>query len=368
MRERAAEVLFKRKLLILLPMLVIVPITVALSARPQPEQWQSFSVIWINQFKPLYRDDQLTYAPATSQAEVLNGFIRTRAFALEVIGQTSLADLLGEPESEDQAMRLFWRSVQAWPSSTTFVTLVVTMDNPELTYEVAQAVLDTFRVRLTTQSEEQTRAGLQLYADALKKSEQAMMQSRAELAGYIASKPELAGQKNDSGPPLTARDATYARLAARANNDEDSYTTLRQRYDELQSTAGASATGQQLAFTVIDEPQQPHAPVRQSRLAMVKLPFIGVVMAMMIGAGIAVFLVLTNRAIFNARDLETSAGVLVLGEIPELRGRRWLWQQVPRNIVRLHLSQPARVGMDGVAVNAGASQPAAVGEGARNAS
>jgi capsular polysaccharide biosynthesis protein len=342
MKQRAAECLFRHKLLILLPLVVILPITVLFAARPKPAEWQSFVVVFVDQYKPLYEDERLGYAPGPNQAQLLNGFFRTRSFARSVLSQTQLSEAIDDPQTEMEAIHRLWNSVQIWPTNNNLITIVVTMPNPDLAYETAMAIVKSYEEMMVAQAEAQSQAGLRYYADALKKAEEAYAKSQTELNAYLAARPHLAASATDPTLPLAARDVTLARLTAQARNDEQTYGNLRQRYDQLQSSTGAASVGRPFAFTIVDEPQRPISPVPYGRLNQLKLPVIGLTLALMLSSGIAAFLVLTSRAVFDTEDVQRAIGVPVLGEIPVLRRRRWPWQRSPRDAVRLLLAAPAR--------------------------
>lgn len=341
MKERAVEVIFKHKVLILLPIITIMPLMIMMAAQPRQEVWQSFVVIWIDQYKPLYSDDRLGFTPAGNQAQLLNDFIRTRTFALDVLSRTQRASQLDSPRSELVEADRFWKSVQAWPSSNNFITIGVNAENPELAYELASAVVASFQETLGAYLKQQSEISAALYAGAVSEAEKSLNQVRAELASYVASRPDLGSARTDLSLPLESRDATYARLLSQVNIQQERYVSLLRRYEDLQTTARAGATSQEFAFTVIDEPQRPIAPVPQSRFGPLKFPVIGFTMAMILSTAVALFFIFTNRAVLGGRDLRRMVDVPVLGELPELRRRRWFWQRGPRHAVRQRLTKPA---------------------------
>src|SRR5581483_11529070 len=116
MKQRAIEIIFKRKFLILLPLVIIVPLTVAIALRPKAKQWQVFSVVWVDQYKDLYQDERLGNTPGPTQA------------------QTSLAPQLATPAGELETISRFWRSVVALPNDNSFITVIITMPNPDQAY------------------------------------------------------------------------------------------------------------------------------------------------------------------------------------------------------------------------------------------
>jgi uncharacterized protein involved in exopolysaccharide biosynthesis len=342
MRERVFEVLFRHKLLIILPVFVILPITIMLAARPRPQSWQAFATIWVDQYTPLYEDWRLGDSPAFSTSRLLNNFIGTYSFASKVIGDTSLAPLLDDPASEEYAMDLFHASLNVWTTSNDFVVIATTTPNPELAVELIEALLVHYQAELDARNQTQIDVATAYYAEEMRKAEEAMEKSRGELAAYLQSFPSLARGAADAGDLMTARDATLGRLESKLRIDEETYGRMRAKYDEIQADAKTSAQGRPLAFTIVDEPRLPIDPLSQGRMGLLKLPFIGLVMSLILSSVIAVVLVVTSHAVMGKNDLEGALGVPVLGEIPPLRRRRWLWQRRPRHAVRLHLSSPAR--------------------------
>ena len=348
MKERAAELIFRHKLLILLPVMVIMPLVLMAATQPQPPRWQSFVVVWVDQYKFLYQDDRLGYTPAANQASLLNDFLRTRSFAADAVGRTQLAAHMTSPQAELQAVERLRQSVVAYPNSNNFITIVVTMSDPDLAYEVATAVVDTFRERLGERLHEQNQAALKLTSDALAKTEQDLAKARSDLAAYVAAKPEVASARADNGFPIEARDPSYARLFAQVQSQQQQYLDLHRRVEDLQASGAAGAAGQELAFSVVDEPQQPFAPIPHSRIAQLKLPVIGLFMALMLSCALALLFILTNGAVLSARDIDREIALPVLGEIPELRRRRWFWQRTARDAVRQRLGQAAQSNPSGV--------------------
>src|SRR5581483_3860464 len=186
MKQRAIEIIFKRKFLILLPLVIIVPLTVAIALRPKAKQWQVFSVVWVDQYKDLYQDERLGNTPGPTQAQILNSLIHTRTFANTVLAQTSLAPQLATPAGELETISRFWRSVVALPNDNSFITVIITMPNPDQAYEVMQSLLSNYSAFLQDRSEAQSRVALSFYGDARTKAESAVAKSRRDLADYLA--------------------------------------------------------------------------------------------------------------------------------------------------------------------------------------
>lgn len=342
MKQRATEILFRNKFLILLPLVIIMPLTIVLASRPRPVTWQSFAVVSVDQARPLYEDPRLVWNPAAAQATLLNDFLRTRTFARAVLDQTDIGPLIDSPQAELWAISRLWRSVRVAPNSTNFLTIIVEMPEPGLAQQTAQAIVTTFQDELRNRTESQNGVTNAYFAQALAKAEDSLNRSRRELSNYLAARPEL--QRVDgSSSAIAARDPTLAKLYAQVSYDDGAYTSARGKYEQALATGSASLEGQPLSFTVVDEPQVPINPLRARRLTLLKLPAIGAVLGLMLSSSIAALLVLSNRAVLGVYDVQTFLGLPVLGEVPELRRRR-IWQRRPKHAVRMRLAGPARLG------------------------
>jgi capsular polysaccharide biosynthesis protein len=352
-KYRAFEILFRNKLLILLPLAVMLCATTAVAVRPQPMRWQSFAAVWVDPYKPLTTDDRLS--TAASQALLINDFIHTRAFAISVLKQTQLAPLLDNPATQLSVVGQF----QSWThtaASGSFVTISATTPDPELSLKLAQAVVTSFQDILQGQSDNQAQAALDVYGTALKQAQDALTQSQSDLAAYLAAHPELARAGPDAAGRI-ALDPTYANLLNAVSVNQSNYNSLQQRLTNIQETAAAGRQGLPFTFTLVDEPQRPIYPVRASRLNRIKLPAIGLVVGLTLSGALAALLVLSNRAALGAPDIEAMFNQPVLGEIRPLHGdwwpfqRRhrssratwWPWGRKPRDIVRLRLATAARL-------------------------
>jgi capsular polysaccharide biosynthesis protein len=346
MKQRAAEILFRRKFLLLLPFVLIVPLTVLIALRPTTPQWTSSTNIWVDQYKPLYTDERLGWSPAANQAQLLTDFIRTRTFARSVLQQTSLAPMLADPRTEDQAVAELQRSVRVFPTAGSFVGVMVTTADKDLSYQIANGILTSYQQGLEARNAQQAEVTRTLYANGLKDADKKLAAARQELADYLTAHPELTRVSVGDSSLRNAQDPNLTRMTAQVSNAEQDYQIASRRYEDVQTTLTAGREGQVFSFTVVDKPEPAVAPLKSSRIGLLKLPIIGLVLALILSAAVATFLVLTNRTVLGARDIRVAHGLPILGEIPQLRRRRWLWQRAPRDAVRITLAAPARVPLD----------------------
>lgn len=343
MGQRAVEIIFKHKLLIVLPLLIIMPIMIAIALRPQQKQWWVYTTVWVNQNNALYTDGRLGYTPAANQAALLTDFIRTRSFAGDVLQQTQLAPLLQNPKSEASVDTLFWKSVKAYALSNDFLQIGVTMPDPNLAYKTAQAVNAQFQKKLQTGLDAQTKATLSFYSQVLASTQDALTKAQAQLAGYVAQHPELAAAaKGGSISSLSASDGNLALLTQQVSNDQQGYDNARQNYIGAEQAAAARGEAQPFEFTIVDQPVPPLGPIVSSRLTLLKMPAIGLALGLILAAAIATLLVLTNRAVLDSSDIEAGFDMPVLGEVPELDRQGRFGRRRHRDAVRLRLAGPAR--------------------------
>lgn len=353
MRQRAIEILFRHKFLLLLPFLVIVPLTLAIAVRPVAQKWQTVAGVWVDPPPALVNDNRLGATPAINQAQLLNDFIHTRSFAETVLQQTDLAPSLANQRSADRVVAKFQSSVLATASGNSFVRVSVTYVDPTLAYQMAQGIIQNFQTLLQTHSASQSSATINLQADALGKATTQLDASRKALADYLAAHPPattiaangvaVAANTTINGLPNAATDPEFARLSQQVSNDSQTYNQALQHDQEAQQIATAAKTGLPFTFSVVDQPLRPDQPLVVSRLSKIKLPIVGIVLALVLSSLTGAFLILTDRRVRSPHDLEDAFGVPVLGEIPHLRGKRWPWQRRPREIVRLRLSAPGRL-------------------------
>lgn len=342
MRQRAAEIIFTHKFLILLPLFIVLPLTIGAELRPQPKLWKSSARVWVDQPRSLLGNDELMVSPATKQAQLINDFLHTRSFATAVLQQTQLAPRLRSPQTRERALQLFSRSVIATPDSDSFVTVDVTMPDPDLTFKTAQAIVSQYQTTLEERNQREASAALSLYGDELKQAADAVSNSRTQLATYLAQHPQLLQRSPDVLFARQDQDINLALLSEQAKADQDTYNSFRQRYLNIQQGAEADRQGQPLAFTVIDAPEPPLAPLTRRLLLRLELPLIGLVLGLMLSSGVAALLVLTERKILGPYDFPDSLGILVLGEIPELKLNGSGGRRGSDDAVRARLAASAR--------------------------
>jgi hypothetical protein len=316
--QRAISIVFTHKLLILLPLIIVLPITTALGFRPKQKHWQSTAVVWVDEPQPDYGKDDLGWTPAGNQAVFLNQLMHTTSFSTEVLQQTSLAGELQDPKSKDEALKNFWKSAWVAPSQVNFMTIGVTTTDPSLAYSTAKAILASYQSHLTTHAETESDAAISQASDDLKQAGQALANANSQLATYLSAHPELT-QTDRAGTLATSRDPNYALLSQAVTDAQAAYTAQRQHLLDLEQTSTTGRQAQAFRLNVIDQPEMPRLPIQVRFLDQLQIPAIGLILALLLSAGIAGVLIIANHSVVNGSDVLVSLNLPLLAEIPELR-------------------------------------------------
>ncbi len=358
MKRHAVEVLFRRKLWLVLPLLLIVPPSIAYALRQVPKQWLVTASVWVDQDKSLYTDDRLGYAPAVNQADLLNNFIRTRSFAESVLSKTPVASELSDPRTADRLLSDFPKHVHASASSTAFIGVTVVTLDRDLSLQIMQGTLDQFQQVLTTQVASQSQTEVSLASQNLADAEATLNRSQQALAQYLAAHPELVAKSTvGSSVSILDQDPQLAKLSQQVSIDQGAYSAAQQRVRDASQSAATGQHGVRYTFMVVDQPKAPLSPVKISLVSRMKVPAIGLVLGLLCAVGMGVCFVLVNHRVLGTYDLERVMTAPVLGELPALRGTRWRWmrrlnrvgrpgwslQRRPKDVVRMRLTLPARV-------------------------
>jgi len=342
MLERAIEIVFKHKLLIVLPLVVVVALSLAASFRPTRPQWQSSSTVWVDQDRPL-QDPSLGLTVANDQAALLEDFIHARSFSRSVLQQTGLASAVNDPRTEDRTDQTFWRAVKVDTPSANFLTITVTTTSANLSYELARAINTTFQNVLQQRLNQQSAVAGKLYGDAVTQAQQALDASQSQLALYVALHPNTTPISNaESSLPLEVRDRDLGLLISQVNADQQTYYSARQRYLEAEQKAAASNDAQPFAFTVVDAPVRAIRPLQTRLLDVVKLPVIGLLLGLMLSCAIATVLVCTDHTIRDPRDLESALGMPVLGVVSDFTSVKRQGTRLQEAAIRVQVADPAR--------------------------
>jgi capsular polysaccharide biosynthesis protein len=325
--KRYLEIGFAHKLLLLAPMVAAL-IGTAAFVLLQPASYQSSATLWVN------GGGVGAQSAAAAQADVINQYLKTNAFALTVAQSSPLGDylnthsdatqgsgitsqikaLLGRGGSaekpSDDAIRTYLAAhvtvAQLGPSE-----LTITMNGP--TPDVARGSAVALITQLTTAevAARTTLAQTQLALYQAQLAEQAKVIS-ADLAAvrdYLAAHPNLA-----KDPNAAATDPQLSVLQDTASVAKQTYVALLAKIDQTQSDLDLARKPNNGPFRVVDSPETPGAPSlgKQQLIAGGAGLSAGLLLMALVGA----LLVRLDTTIHSPDEVHRMVGLAVLGATP----------------------------------------------------
>lgn len=318
------EALFRHKLLVLLPP-VLIPLFVGPWAlMTAPIYYESFAGVWVD--KPTYlsyNDNFSIYSSAASQqANKLSEVLRTRAFMIDVAKRTSLAPLIGNTRGEERIATLLGQGFTMIPNGDHLLVLHFRADNPRLAYESLNAIMDAFKENTATERVNQASLAISFYQSRLQTAQEELKKTSTSVRQYVAANPNLRSLNPDRAAagdivlPATVTDPQLADMMATLQTQQKQVEALRANLDSAQFDASAGLEGQELGFQIIDPPQIAAAPTRALRTRLI-YPVAGMVVGMGLSLVLLVLLVAGDRTVRSEGDLPN--GARVLGAVPHLK-------------------------------------------------
>lgn len=330
------EAFFRHKLLILLPALLIPGIVAPIAILTAPMYYETFASIWVE--KPTYisyaSDWNQYISPAQNQSGRLGELLRTRTFMLDVAKRTALAPLLGSPQGEAQVVRFLGTGAAQWTNGDHLLMLRFRAASPDLSFQVVNAIVDSFKERAAADRVAQGRLATSFYSERLKQQQDQLNTSTEALQRFIAANPRVASlltpenapaissTASRAGLPLIASDPQLAQLLdlqRQVDANQKDVDRLQQIIEGAELDVSAGLQGQTLGFQVADPPQMPTTATRERKKTLI-YPVAGLLAGVGISATLLVLLVAGDRSVRSAADLATTASVV--GSLPRLRLKR----------------------------------------------
>lgn len=330
--RKVLEALFRHKLLVLLPPILIPLLVTPIALYMTPPYYESVAGVWVDH--PSYLDikgtPQFTSA-ALSQSNQMTELLHTRSFVLNVVQRTSLAPLLSTRAGEARAQDLLDKGVTVTPvpSGTHLITIRSRFSSPQLAQQVAQAVIDAYKENNANQQLDQSGVAIAFYQSQLQSAQDDLAKANQDLSQYaIAMGYASAGDDAPPSPDSTAAsgmDPKFAELQGTAKYAQQQLDQARAALQNAQLSSAAAMQGADVGFQVIDPPQLPTAPTPQLKNVIVYVAA-ALILGLGIAAGLLVVLVAGDRSV--RRDADLQPPVRVLGVVPTLK----LKQRVPKPI------------------------------------
>jgi hypothetical protein len=346
---RFLEAFFRYKLLIVLPVVVIPLIVGPVALLFGPVYYETWVGIWVERPTYLsYNDDWNRYnTPAQNQAGRLNELLRTRSFVLDVAKRTQLAPLVGTPKGEDKIAEILGKGIWVAPNGNQLVLMRFRADTPQLSFQVINALVETFQEKAATDRANQAVLAISFYESRQKGAEEEFKRTNDALRRYVAANPRLstidpgrgaaATAASRLGLPTAAIDPQLAELLRQLQVAETDLNRARNALDQASLDAEASREGQSLGFQVVDAPQMPTAPIRERRRLLI-YPIAGLLIGLGISGTLLILLVAGDRTVRTETEFRAPERILV--SIPHLDVRH-LSKKAGPDIARRAVGSPA---------------------------
>jgi capsular polysaccharide biosynthesis protein len=334
------EALFRHKLVILLPMF-LTPLVVTPAGfyyvRPY---FETSSTVWVGRLTYLKSADDTGswwMSPAQVETGRISDLFRIRPFVLDVAKRTDLAPLVGSEQGEEIVLGYFARNVLVGPAGNNLITFTARADQAKLAFQVANAVVETYRERRADERTEQAGVAISFHEARLQQAQEELAKATADIRRYVAANPRLTTIDPNRGAASTAAarmglppiaiDPQLAELIRRVDAEQKDVDNIRAALDQARMETAAGMEGQDVNFRVVDAARVPSAPVSQRRRLLI-FPVAGLVVGLGLGLGLLVALVVADRSIRTTLDLP--AGVRVARVVPFLPLRKLARQTRPR--------------------------------------
>jgi uncharacterized protein involved in exopolysaccharide biosynthesis len=332
MIEKFLEAFFRHKLLILLPVMLIPAIVTPAGFYFVRPYYEASSVVWVGRPTYLRSTDEAGNwwsTPAQIETGRIADLLRTRAFMGEVARKTELAPMVGNERGEADLGAYFARSVGAAPAGSNLVTIWARGDQPQLAFQMTNALVEAYRERRAAERMEQATLGISFYETRLHEAQQELDKATTAIRRYVAANPRLTTIDPNRGaasttaarmglPPI-AIDPQLAELIRRVDAEQKEVDTIRSTLDQARMEIAAGVEGQDVSFRIVDVARMPSAPVSQRRRLAI-FPAAGLVVGLGLGVGLLVALVVADRSMRSAHDLPSR--IPVARVVPFLRVRK----------------------------------------------
>lgn len=321
MIRRILEAVFRHKLLLLVPPLMIPALALA-PVLLSEGTYATKAGVWVE--RPLYlatvddRDGFVT--PAQRQVDRLGELLLTRGFRADVARRSPLADLADTPAGDRKLEDMITEGLTFFPLGRHLIVLEFRAADGDVSYGFLKALTEAFREKVSSDRVRQGRVAISFWETRLQEATDETAKAREAYNQYLLANPDLLSR--DSAPILI--DPKLTDLQRRMRLAENAIETATAALEQARLDLATSGKGDELGFQVIDEPRKPTAPSRRLR-DLLLFPAAGTLVGVALSAVLLVVLVATDRAV--RAEPELAGRGTVLGTVPLLRPEGFIGRQ-----------------------------------------
>jgi uncharacterized protein involved in exopolysaccharide biosynthesis len=330
MIRRVLEALFRHKLLLVLPPILIPLVVTPIVVLTAPTVYDSYVTIWVDHPTYLnYQDGTNPWiTPAMAQTNRLSELLHTRPFEMDVARRTSLAPLIGSDVGEARIDDLLTHTISLLRPGDHIVMVAISAPTAQLSYEIATALVDAYQEKVQADTADQSSLAISYYQSRIQDAQQQVSKSGADLRRYLATQAatgdatvgyDTAGAPATSQVAATLLDPKLAALTTGVQQSQTDLNTAQAMLLAAQRDSSAALQGQQLGFQVLDPARLPLSPTRALRKLLI-YPIAALVSGLGLSAILLVLFVAADRSARGESDL--APGLRLLGAVPMLNVKR----------------------------------------------
>jgi uncharacterized protein involved in exopolysaccharide biosynthesis len=312
------EALFRHKLLILLPPVLIPLLAGGIAVAATPPTYEAWAGVWVS--KPTYltyADDWNQYVtPAQNQTTRLSDLLKTASFIDDVAKRTSLASLAGTPTGQERLQALITAQLAMLPSGNNLLAIRYRASNPQLASQVLEALLEAYKERTVDDRTSQGTLAISFYESRLADAQQKLSDANDKLRRYLVSHARTVDPSRAPASGVAATDPQAAELQHAVEAAQHDADGIRSSLEKARLDVDASLEAQDLGFQVVDEPRVLASSTRDIR-RLILFPVAGLLGGIIFSVGMLVTLVAGDRSIRAAVDLVPP--VRIVGTLPSLK-------------------------------------------------
>lgn len=309
---------FRHPILLTLPVLVAVAVSVGYVVR-QPPTYRGGISFWCDTPIPnpsSIFDDTSGAHPADKQRALLTELLQTQTFLTKVARASPWAEKLDRSSPADADRLLMWLATNVSVSTAGPHVLAASTKGatPADATELGRAIGIAYVDQVNETQLARARSSIAFYRSDRDQASKALSEARARLTQQV--------QGSQGGGPLgVAADAAVAQLTQQLSIAQANYDKA--NGNVTMAEAGLSTTSDSGAVRVLDEPDASATPIaRRKNLAFAGAA--GLFAGGMISFLTLLILVLGDRSVHSAADVETLLRMPVVGTIEEVRSKgRW---------------------------------------------
>src|SRR5579859_7654652 len=158
MIRRFLEALFRHKLLLLLPPVLIPGVVTPIVVASAPITYDSYVTVWVDHPSYLnYNDGSNPWVtPAQVQVTHMSELLSTRPFEMDVANRTSLAPLTQSNAGQGQIDDVFKKTISLIRPSDHIIVVTVSAPTAQISYEIATALVNAYQEKVQADMADQS--------------------------------------------------------------------------------------------------------------------------------------------------------------------------------------------------------------------